>query len=863
MFFNYRIAPLLLLATSSYSIGDIVAHFRFDEANGAVTAANAVTASATGLIGSSVITGEEGISGKAFRFGGETSTQDDIVDMGNPLFFSAINASGSYTLSAWIKTTDTTGNRNCVVFAGDDSASNIYADLGVAAGQAGFQGAATARNRPLGAGIAQQTGIYSSPAVPTVNDGNWHHLLMTFDTVSALLQLYVDGVLANTQEGASLPTFNNFEVGRLGRSSPTDPFQGLIDDVQVYDRVLLPYQINFIFKNPGMEYIEKDNDHDGLDDSWEILYFGNITSQSGADIGPDMDGATNLQEQNAGSDPTVADTDGDQLNDGAEINGPPTSDPTNPDTDGDGLTDGEEVNLYGTNPNSSDSDGDGLPDAWEVLHSLNPNSSAGTDGSGGDPDSDGLVNNDEYHDGVDSTDPNNPDTDGDGYSDAVEDRFGSWYDVTLTGTDPLNPDTDGDGLLDGQENPDMPFSRGVAPGSDPNVFDTDGDGFDDQAEFVAGSDPSDPESLPQVARGLVAHYRLDDAAESDIAVDELGNEAGVVGAAIVRGIDGISGGAFQFNDSSGQENIVDMAQAAFLADLISSKAVTLTAWIQSTDVSSGRNTIISIANNTLANSYIDMGIAGGASHVGAFSSRIRPNGDTNITEIFSDTSASPVFVNDGMWHHVAMSVDLANHRIQNYVDGVLVAESSAVTVDTMPAFNNFEIGRLGRQSPTDAFAGVIDDVQVYNEALSADRIASLYSMPGITTDEDHDRLDDAWEIQHFGNVAAQDGFGDPDGDGILNEEEETLGSDPGSMDSVVVHPAIRSVSFSNTGDFVIHYSGMPNTTYQVSNSRDLVEFVGLDPEVLSTTDSSGEGVVAVPASQLPPNVGFFRLEEVD
>lgn len=41
------------------------------------------------------------------------------------------------------------------------------------------------------------------------------------------------------------------------------------------------------------------------------------------------------------------------------------------------------------------------------------------------------------------TDPNNPDTDGDGLSDGEE--------INTYNTDPNNPDTDGDGLSDGEE----------------------------------------------------------------------------------------------------------------------------------------------------------------------------------------------------------------------------------------------------------------------------------------------------------------------------------------------------------------------------------------------------------------------------
>lgn len=88
--------------------------------------------------------------------------------------------------------------------------------------------------------------------------------------------------------------------------------------------------------------------------------------------------------------------------------------------------------------------GDGIPDDWKIAHGLNPNDPLV---AFEDPDDDGLTNLEEYQNG---TDPNNPDTDGDGLSDGDE--------VHLYHTNPLLWDTDGDGISDGVE---------VRTGSDP------------------------------------------------------------------------------------------------------------------------------------------------------------------------------------------------------------------------------------------------------------------------------------------------------------------------------------------------------------------------------------------------------------
>ena len=91
----------------------------------------------------------------------------------------------------------------------------------------------------------------------------------------------------------------------------------------------------------------------------------------------DNDGLTDDQEKELGTDPNKADTDGDGINDGAEVDGSKNpfdkdgnkvedgkpgapTDPTKPDTDGDGTNDGDEVtgsknDGKPTDPNDADS----------------------------------------------------------------------------------------------------------------------------------------------------------------------------------------------------------------------------------------------------------------------------------------------------------------------------------------------------------------------------------------------------------------------------------------------------------------------------------------------------------------------------
>jgi hypothetical protein len=200
----------------------------------------------------------------------------------------------------------------------------------------------------------------------------------------------------------------------------------------------------------AFEFIDSDTDADGLGDLWEIYYFTNITFSSGID---DVDGddLSTFDEYRQNTNPTLADTDGDGLSDGREVNLQGT-DPLRVDSDSDGLSDADELNMYGTNPLSTDSDKDGLPDGWEVANSLNPVS--GSDALA-DADGDGLTNLEEY----------------------------------IIGTDFQNSDTDGDGMPDGWE-----MTNGFNPLSADSSSDADNDGLTNLEEYTQQTDPRDNDS---------------------------------------------------------------------------------------------------------------------------------------------------------------------------------------------------------------------------------------------------------------------------------------------------------------------------------------------------------------------------------
>lgn len=131
--------------------------------------------------------------------------------------------------------------------------------------------------------------------------------------------------------------------------------------------------------NPRLE----DSDDDGLSDFHEVRGWRSqdaedyttepLLADTDSDGLPDGVEAGEPVTDNDGSvtfalisDPTMVDSDGDELDDLSELD--LSLDPFDPDTDGDGLTDYQEVEEFGTAPDVVDTDGDGFDDAYEVEH---------------------------------------------------------------------------------------------------------------------------------------------------------------------------------------------------------------------------------------------------------------------------------------------------------------------------------------------------------------------------------------------------------------------------------------------------------------------------------------------------------------
>ncbi len=160
------------------------------------------------------------------------------------------------------------------------------------------------------------------------------------------------------------------------------------DDIQLLSDYILrntrcfPVYVQFDSDEDGInDYLEtelynsdirkKDTDDDGLSDQDEIVrtktdptvYDSVNKGFSDAESDLDEDGLSNIKEIQIGSNPRIADSDYDGLDDGYEVNKSKT-DPANIDSDGDNITDYEEIEL-GLDPLNKETDG--TPDNKRII----------------------------------------------------------------------------------------------------------------------------------------------------------------------------------------------------------------------------------------------------------------------------------------------------------------------------------------------------------------------------------------------------------------------------------------------------------------------------------------------------------------
>jgi hypothetical protein len=213
---------------------------------------------------------------------------------------------GAFTISAWIKTDATTtsgSGRDDILAKGDPTISGFA--ISVENNKAIF--------------FVGNSGEYFGSSV--INDGEWHHIVGTRDN-SGKIVLYVDNVTEYTgMNNENVDTNYNAFIGKHGTKNESY-FNGLIDDVCIYSRAVLPLGV---YLEPPSQF---DNDLPGSTANY-MLSLTNYTGDTDSfDLSvSDNTWATNLSMGNTGNI-----TDGGSVNFTVEVEIPALASPGDADT---------------------------------------------------------------------------------------------------------------------------------------------------------------------------------------------------------------------------------------------------------------------------------------------------------------------------------------------------------------------------------------------------------------------------------------------------------------------------------------------------------------------------------------------------
>lgn len=223
------------------SVHDLVAHWKFDESSG-TTASSEIGGYTGGLNNGPVWNPSGGKKGGALAFDGV----DDYVAVPSS---AAFDSNGTWMF--WFKTNGIWGTdggsitNGALLLSRSDSASAM-------------KGITILLNPSTGEPSAQIKGGTSTVCTVTsafvgLTDNTWHHVALAYAKENgATNTLYVNGNIAGSCTNSAAWSFNNQDL-RFGDTADTwwEEYQGLLDDVRIYNRVLTSTEVSTIYNGAG------------------------------------------------------------------------------------------------------------------------------------------------------------------------------------------------------------------------------------------------------------------------------------------------------------------------------------------------------------------------------------------------------------------------------------------------------------------------------------------------------------------------------------------------------------------------------------------------------------------------------------
>ncbi|QDU56029.1 LamG-like jellyroll fold domain-containing protein [Aeoliella mucimassa] len=350
---------------------------------------------------------------------------------------------------------------------------------------------------------------------------------------------------------------------------------------------------------------------------------------------------------------------------------------------------------------------------------------------------------------------------------------------------------------------------------------------------------------------LVAHWPLDDIAGSGTALDQSGNSYdGSIEGGVTQGVtDGVMGDVMQLDGVDGRVALSD--HVSQLNELTSG---TITGWFNHGNTSIGA--IFTLSNSTVGSTEARLFIENNRLRYDVRDESGNPTGEAGFV-------ASQEGVDDGNWHHFAVSVDSVTELTNIYLDGVHVGQSyeplwgsltdAALALDTMAVGSNTDSS--GNQW---FYNGLLSNIALYDDVLSHGQVldvmqngvtASPASLPapGIRT---------SGILADYKFNESQPGTGLVSGDLLVDET--------GNHNGFVLSDTLSYTSGLDAGDSALSFSDDSESSHRLSiaNDSDLYILPGesFTVESVFRTSQVGSTMGLVSKNDTGGGEMWFRIE---
>ena len=587
--------------------------------------------------------------------------------------------SASRTLSCWVKSADGMRHGNADHIANWGSAS---------AGKA-FGSMIFLSNHWYGYGNTVE--LYDTDS-GIVADTNWNHLTVAYDGIQMIV--YLNGIEVGRRAMLINTVGANLLIGVCPDLFWGNFLHGSVSDIRIYDRALSPTEVGQLYDS---ESGDLDSDGDGLPDAYEQgqgryqVIQGNFTWERAKADAESRTNAYGIKGHLAtiGTQAEWNIAKGYLPADGACWLGA-----------SDAAQDGNWKWVDGTRWNYSNWD------SGEPNNYFGPASESYLEALGGEHKWNDLNNVYKSYYLLEfgyPTDPYNADSDGDGYDDKQE---------TLAGTDPNDATSRPSGnvpvvsanndLYVGSNTPSNSLLLGSGTSTYRNTF----IGYQSASsnnQLLIGDG-----STQSLTNGLIAYYSFDGNGNDlsgngrDLTLTNCSYQNGLFGQAL--SVSSSVGGAFYTNSIAPRGT-----------------NLTFSAWVNPSQLAQNpKEWMYLISGSTTGSVFLRLGV--GSNYPSQYLTLNFGYGSPSDVGYFYSTPAVST-IQTNAWQHIVATASGSNYCV--YVNGVLIGSISNAVPIPFDA-NNYTLGNSDINGNSYRVNGTMDEVRIYNRALSSNEVAGLY-----------------------------------------------------------------------------------------------------------------------------------------